>query len=62
MTKMCKSESAKADPVGVGNTHGVDHLTIGEATHGLDDSEWLLDQRRIVHIEDKINNDNSRTH
>ena len=38
LTKNCKSESTKADPAGVENTYGIDHLTIGESTHGLDDS------------------------
>ena len=37
LTKNCKSESAKSDPEYVENTYGIEHLTIGEATHGLDD-------------------------
>ena len=39
LTKNCKSESAKSDPEYVENTYGIEHLTIGEATHGLDEPE-----------------------
>ena len=38
LTKKRKNESTKADQEGVENTYGIDHLTIGEATHGLDES------------------------
>ena len=33
-----KSEIAKADPEGFGNTYGIDHFKMGDAKHDLDDS------------------------
>ena len=39
LTKKRKSESAKADPAGMDNTYGIDHLTIGESSHDSDDYE-----------------------
>ena len=57
-----KSESAKLDPEDVGNAYGIDHLKIGEAKHDLYDSKLILAQRRIFHMENKINNDKSLTH
>ena len=38
-TKNRKSGIAKAEIAGVENTYGIDHLTIGEATNGSDESE-----------------------
>ena len=43
------------------NTYGIDHLTIGEATHGSDDSKWILAQRIIDQMENNINNDKNLT-
>ena len=42
MIKKGQSESAKADTEGVENTYGIDHLTVGEATHGSNDSKQLF--------------------
>ena len=39
LTKKRQSEISKAYPAGMGNTYGIDHLTIGEATHSSDESE-----------------------
>ena len=61
LNKNCKSERGEADPSGMGNTYGIDHLTIFQATHSLDDSECLLAQSRIGQMENKINNDKSLT-
>ena len=57
LAKHCKSEIAKADPEDIGNTYGIDHLKIGEVKHDSYDLEWLLAQRRIDHMKNKINND-----
>ena len=62
MTKKRKSEIAKAYTAGVVNTYGIDHLTIGEAIHSSDESEWILAQRRICQMINKINNNKSLTH
>ena len=37
LTKKRKSEIAKAYPVGMVNTYGIEYLTIGEATYRSDD-------------------------
>ena len=50
------------DPEDCENTYGIDHLKIGKAKHDSDDSEWILTQRRIGHMGNKINNDKSLTH
>ena len=39
MAKNSKSESVKAYPEDVGNTYGIDHLKIGEAKHGSNESK-----------------------
>ena len=51
-----------ADPEDYENTYGIDHIKIGEAKHDLDGSEWLLAQRMIGQMENKINNNKSLTH
>ena len=61
MTRNSKSESAKADPAAVEDTYGIDHLTIFEDTHSLDDYKRLIAQCRICHMANKINNDKRLT-
>ena len=39
MAKNSKSESVKAYPEDVVNTYGIDHLKIGEAKHGSNESK-----------------------
>ena len=62
MSKKRKSESAKEDQEDRENTYGIYQLTIGKATHSLDDPKWLLAQRKIGQTEDNINNYKSLTH
>ena len=57
-----KSESAKTDTEDCENTYVIVHLKMGEANHDLDDSKWLLAQRRIGQMENNINNYKSITH
>ena len=61
-TKKHKSESAESDPEAVENTYGIYHLNIGEATHGSDESERLLVQRRIGRVDNKRYNYKSITY
>ena len=61
LAKKSKSEISKADLEDFGNNYGIDHLKIGEAKHDSDYSKLLLAQRKIGHMENKINNDKSLT-
>ena len=62
MVKKRKSECDKEDPIDCENTYGIYHLKIGEVSRDLYDSEWLLVQRRIRQMENKIHNDKVLTH
>ena len=62
LAKKSKSEISKADLEDFGNNYGIDHLKIGEAKHDSDYSKLLLAQRKIGHMENKINNNKSLTH
>ena len=62
MAKRLNSESTKSDLEEVERTYGIDRLNIGEAKHDLDDSEWLLANRKIFQMKNNINNYKSITH
>ena len=44
------------------DTYGIDHLTIGESTHGSDYPERLLAQCRIFQMENKTKSNKCLTH